>query len=81
MSDVLKILYRAFTAYDRLNSRRRDYNPYALAQYFAAAEDIAVAINKGTPMGEACIARLNGKLLDIALNALGEAKATPDERK
>lgn len=76
---TLRKLQHAFTQHDIRNSKRRGYNPYALARYLQIADEIAKEIETGEEPRKACTSRLNDRLLDVALGALGLPKASLKE--
>jgi hypothetical protein len=64
-------LISAATRFDERNSRRRGWNPYALAQYFAAIDGICNAVDNGMSV-ESAIARFtNDRFQDVLLKAAG----------
>jgi hypothetical protein len=73
-------LIQALTAYDRKQSTRRGYNPYALGQYFERVENIMRDIAGGATPRQAIIAGFTGRLQDAALRAIGEPIAGDAEQ-
>lgn len=69
-------LVHAATQYDIRQSKRRGYNPYALAQYLARIEDVELDIAAGQTPRAALYAAFNDRLLDTLLTAIGEPKQT-----
>jgi hypothetical protein len=74
-------LIAALTAYDRKQSTKRDYNHYALAQYFARVDDVHADIAAGASVRAALVAAFCGRLLDVCLKAVGESKSTDDDQR
>jgi hypothetical protein len=74
-------LVHALTAHDRKQAGKPSYNPYALGQYFARIEDIDKDIAAGANVRDALTAAFCGRLLDVALKAVGESKSTIDEQQ
>lgn len=70
----------ALTTYDRRQSGRRGWNPYALPQYLARADEIAADIEAGASPRAAILAGFTGTLQAACLRALGLPPATADER-
>ncbi len=65
-------LIHAVTEYDRKQSTKRGHNRYALAQYLARIELIALDISSGAAPREAVLAGFSGRLADACLRAIGE---------
>jgi hypothetical protein len=63
----------AATAYDRKQSTRRHYNPYALGQYLMRIEEVIDDIDRGTPIDHALAAGFTGRLLSHLARAAGVA--------
>jgi hypothetical protein len=64
MNELLRAdLAHAFTAYDRRQEKRADYNRYALARYLEAADEIATRVAQGESLDSALRGKLNGRLL------------------
>jgi hypothetical protein len=64
-------LISAATRFDERNSRRRGWNPYALAQYFSAIDSICNAVDNGKSV-ESAIARFtNDRFRDVLLKSAG----------
>lgn len=76
---VLRQLQHAFTRYDIRLSKGKFYNPYALSKYLEIAGDAAREVARGEPIRTALTRRLNDRLLNVALKAVGEPPATRDE--
>lgn len=72
-------LVHAFTEYDRKQSTRRGYNPFALGQYFLRIDEICADIDRGAKPREAILAGFTGRLADVALRAIGEPTTTMKE--
>jgi hypothetical protein len=64
-------LISAATRFDERNSRRRGWNPYALAQYFAAIDGICNAMDSGLSVQSAIARFTNDRFRDILLKAAG----------
>lgn len=79
ISDLRASLVHGLTRYDRRRVNRRDYNPYALAQYLARIDEIMEDIDRGATPRAAVIAAFSGQLCDVALKAIGEAPAGREE--
>jgi hypothetical protein len=71
----------ALTNYDRKQSTKRGYNPYALAHYCKAATDIEADLVSGVDMRKSITTRLHRPLVDHALKAVGLPKSTDDENR
>jgi hypothetical protein len=74
-------LSHALTAYDRRQSSRRGYNPYALAHYFGALHEALAEIETGTTVRATLVGHFCGRLLDVALRAAGEPPSTDAEQR
>lgn len=72
-------LIHAATEYDRKQSTKRHYNPYALGAYFERIDEVCADIKSGKPMREALLDGFNDRLLTIMLKAVGEADFTAAE--
>ena len=68
-------------AYDRKQSTKRFYNPYALAHYCGALSRAMSAMELGSTPREALVSTFCGPLLDKALKAIGETKSTDREQR
>ena len=74
-------LIHAVTDYDRRQSRRADYNRYALPQYCAAVNNIMTDLDSGADLRAAVCPALLGRLLSRALRELGLPDFTSAERQ
>lgn len=74
-------IVQAVTSYDRKQEGKKGYNPYALAQYLAAASNVDDYLADGMGAREAIIQAYNGRLLDCVLKACGLAQASVAEHK
>lgn len=63
-------LVNALTDYDRKQSTRRGYNPYALALYFEALDDVMMAVKSGRDIRKALANSFNDRVLDACLRAI-----------
>jgi hypothetical protein len=68
--DLNAKLIAAVTEWDRKQSGKRGYNPYALAQYFAAVEEAMILVGKGISPAVALRSVFNDRLLDYCLKAI-----------
>jgi len=68
-----QILIHAVTEYDRKQSAKRGWNPYALTQYRARIEEVD---QEPAP----AYAAFTGRMLDVCLKAVGQAKSTDNEQ-
>lgn len=73
------ILISAVTQYDRKQSAKRGYNPYALGIYFARVDDIMRDIEAGADVRAAIVAGFTGRLADHCLRALKLPITTKEE--
>jgi hypothetical protein len=64
-------LEHALTDYDRKQSTRRGYNPYALTHYLGAISDAWILVSQGKSWEEALRQVLCDRVLDVALKAIG----------
>jgi len=55
-------LAHAFTAYDRRQEKRADYNRYALPRYLMAADDIDSDVSAGVSLADSLNRRTHGPL-------------------
>lgn len=78
---VHTLVIHMLTQYDRKQAGKRNYNPYALAHYCRAAQEIEQDMHDGLPMRKAIVGHLCGRLLDLALKAVGESKSTNEEQR
>lgn len=72
-------LIAAATAYDRKQSTKRGYNPYALGIYFERIDAVCQDIDHGKPVRQALLDGFNDRLLTIMLKAAGESDFTAAE--
>lgn len=63
-------LIHAATEYDRKQSTRRGYNPYALSQYFAAIDETMAQVDKGVSIKTALAENFNDRLLTVLVKAV-----------
>ena len=81
-AEIRTRIIHALTQYDREQSRRKGYNPHALAHYCRAAQDIERSlIVAARPPRQIVLMALSGRVADLALRSIGEPPATADERK
>jgi hypothetical protein len=73
-----QILSHAVTEYDRKQSTKRGYNPYALGIYFERVEEVLKDIAAGASPREAVIAGFNDRLRDHILRAMCQPNAPKD---
>ena len=77
--DRVKI-FNALTEYDRKQSTKRGYNPYALGHYAKALKSVATDMEHGAPsLRVAVLVNFSDRLLDCVLRSVGEAKFTREE--
>lgn len=72
-------LTHALTEYDRKQSKKRFYNPYALGQYLLRLDSVCEDIEQGAEPRQAILAAFNDRLLDVCLRALKLPISTNDE--
>lgn len=72
-------LVNAVTEYDRKQQGKRGYNHYALGHYCNAIQNVAEDMEEGRNIRAALLRCFNGRLLDVCLKAVGEAKFTMEE--
>jgi hypothetical protein len=70
----------ALTTWDRKQASKPSYNRYALAQYCRAVAEIEKDMERHTAR-QAILATLSGRLANLALAAIGQPKATENERR
>ena len=63
MTDTKDKLISAATEYDRKQSTKRSYNPYALSQYFAAIDEVILEVDRGVSVETALAHHFNDRLL------------------
>jgi hypothetical protein len=66
----IKLLHTV-TEYDCKQSKRKDYNRYALGLYFQAVDNVIDFLNDGVPLRQAILKSFNGSLADKCLKAVG----------
>lgn len=81
MDDLHYTLVHAVTEYDRKQQGKRGYNIWALPQYLGAVETAEQRIAEGKTTREALVASFCGRLLDVVLKSVGEAKSTREEQR
>lgn len=69
----------ALTTFDRKQSARKGWNPYALGQYFARIDEVCQEIDNGKTPRQALLAGFSDRVLDVCLLSIGEKPATKDE--
>lgn len=81
-TEISSRIVSALTQYDQTQATRKGYNPHALAHYCAAAQDIERSLETADrPPRHFVLMTLCGHVADVALRAIGESPATPEERK
>lgn len=66
-------LFNALTEYDRKQSTKRGYNPYALGHYAKALQSVEKDMEHGAPsIRIALLVNFNARLLSAMLRAVGE---------
>ena len=73
-------LVNAATTYDRKQSRTKQYNRYALAQYLARIDDVCADIENGAEPGAAISRGFCGPVLRVLAKAIGTT-ATDDNSR
>lgn len=80
--DTIRLkLLTALTQYDLRESKKRFHNPNALSLYCDALNHSMRLIEAGRTPRQALIGCFCGRLLDVCLKAIGEAKASADEQR
>lgn len=74
-------LTHAVTEYDRKQSTRRGYNPYALSHYLGAVQQIETDVDAGADLRAAILDNLLGRLATAALKAVGLPALTLEESR
>lgn len=75
-------LLHAVTEYDRKQSAKQGYNPYALSHYLGAInERILPAIAEGKSTRQAILGAMCGQLANICLKVAGEPRMTDAEKR
>lgn len=64
-------LLNAVTEYDRAQSKKRGYNPYALGHYTRGLGNIRKRVDLGQPLRDAIITEFCGRLCDRLLRSVG----------
>ncbi len=77
--EVRERLTHALTEWDRKQSTKRGYNPYALAQYLMAVDRVTNAMNCGVSVREALLDNFCDRLLNLCINTLNLDRATDAE--
>lgn len=72
-------LISAATTYDRKQSKKKFYNPYALGIYFETIDEIMKDIENGFSVRQALIRRLCDRFLSHMLKSMGEKDFTREE--
>jgi hypothetical protein len=62
----------AVTEYDKKQSKRANYNPYALPQYFSAIENVDKDVAAGMALKDAIQANFIGRLCDVVLKSVNQ---------
>lgn len=65
--------------FDLKASKRRGYNPWAIAQYLERIDLVCAEITLGTKVRDALLNGFNDRLLTAMLKAVGEPDFTPGE--
>jgi hypothetical protein len=79
VSELELKLLNAATEYDRLESTKRHYNPYALAQYLARITEVVADVDNGADVRAAIVAGFNGRLCAKLLKAAGQSGYTKQD--
>ena len=74
-------LFNAMTEYDKKQSTKKGYNPYALSHYASALARTAEMVENGTELREAIIRCFLGRLQTALLKAVGASAATREESR
>jgi hypothetical protein len=74
-------LFNAVTEYDRKQSTKKFYNPYALAHYSRALAHVRAHVAAGADLRTAILNCFLGRLADVCLKALGLEKMSRDEAR
>lgn len=79
--DLLHLrLVNAVTTYDRKQTGKRGFNPYALPQYLERAEEICADVAAGASVKAAICAGFTGPLRTACLRAVGESPDRSENR-
>jgi hypothetical protein len=74
-------LLHAVTQYDIGQSKRKDYNKWALPRYIEAVNNICEDVKAGADLRKAITAALLGRLADTCLKAIGLDESTDSEAR
>lgn len=74
-------LIHAVTRYDRRQSKRPDYNRYALPQYLQRVKEVADDVERGANVRDAILAGFSGRLADVCLKFIGQPAATEEDQE
>jgi len=74
-------LFNTMTEYDKKQSTKKGYNPYALGHYAAALARTAEMVENGAELRESIIRCFLGRLQTALLKAVGAAEATREESR
>lgn len=74
-------LSHAVTEYDRRQSTRKGYNPYALSLYLGAVQEIEADVDAGTDLRASIVAHTTGRLATALLKAVGLPALTIEEAR
>lgn len=80
-SDIHVKLFNAVTGYDRQQSTKKGYNPYALGHYAKALGNVKWYTENGFPLRKAIITCFTGRLCDKLLRAVDLPVMTRDEAR
>jgi hypothetical protein len=68
-------------SYDKRESKKKYYNPYALAIYLRALQSAETDMAAGTPIRQAIVGHFSGRLLDRLLKTAKLDISTRDEQR
>lgn len=71
-------LIHAATEYDRKQSTKRGYNPFALGQYFAAIDETMSEVEKGISVQAALANHFNDRLLTALVKVVAHTDECSD---
>lgn len=74
-------LLHVLVAYDKRQTKKPSYNRYALSHYCNALAYVMRCIEAGHSVRAALTDAFTGRLLDLCLKAVGEAKSTDQEQR
>lgn len=80
MNDHQK-LFSAVADYDRKQSTKKGYNPYALAHYAKALQNVDRYVALGHPLRDAIVNCFRERLCDTLLKAVGLPLMSKEEAK